>query len=269
MDVSRKLVFSWGSCIMILGGIFANIQSSFPKHVLPVIDGRCLKPLLILKGESKMGFLRNIFKNRLVGADTSLRTGHPASRSGDGTALGDAILQGTYLPQAGSEPLGYFDPAIAPFRMLSDGRIGLLYDPKWDQMLETIQIEQAKLRASGGTVYDQPFEDDLLSKFTALVIAVKLELPSIQGIVTAFQPLVENESIATFLAGTTMNYFFFKYTEGVIWFSEVVANEIMLNSLANLLLKDPEFTKVHSLSEFKAKAISLLESRKHEMRNPW
>lgn len=232
-------------------------------------DCRLLKSPLILERRIKMGFLYNMFKNKSSGVNNPLQTSQTTSRVGDGTALGDAILQGRYLPEAGSESIGYFDPGIAPFRVLSDGRIGLLYDPKWDQMLSEIQAEQAKLRASGGIVYDQPIEESLLGRFAALAIAIKLGLPTIKEVVNVFESILENEAIATFLAGTTTNHFFFKYTDGAVWFSQEVASEIILNSLANILLKDPEFASIHSVAEFESKAVFMLERRKHEMRNPW
>jgi hypothetical protein len=216
-----------------------------------------------------MDFLHKMFKNRSSEAKILIETGQTTSRAGDGTALGDAISQGIYLPEAGSETIGYFDPGLAPFRVLSDGRVAILYDPNWDQMLKSIQAEQAKLRASGGVVFDQPIEENLLGSFAALAIALKLGLPTVKEVANVFDPMLQNEAVATFLAGTTMNQFFFKYTEGVVFFSNEIGSEIMLNSLANILLKDPEFIKIHSLLEFEMKTASLLESRRHELRNPW
>jgi hypothetical protein len=210
-----------------------------------------------------------MFNNQSSNLRVPINTRQAGSRAGDGTALGDAILQGMYLPEAGSEPIGYFNPDITPFRVLPDGKIVLLYAPEWDQTLKAIQAQLAKLRATGGIVNDQPFDDNILSQVAALAIAVKLGLSSFQEVLTAFQPMLENEIVGMFMAGTTMNHFLFKYTEGAIWFSEEVATEVVLNSLANLLLRDPEFITVHSPSEFEAKAVSLLETRKHEMRSPW
>ncbi|MCK6582477.1 MAG: hypothetical protein L6Q49_05195 [Anaerolineales bacterium] len=202
-----------------------------------------------------MNFLRNMFKTKSASADFHAETWQMGERAGDGTALGDAISQGLYLPEAGCEAIGHYDPEIAPFRVLPDGRAALLYDPEWDVAIEKIQAQQAKIRAEGGILYDQPIEENMLGRCAALANAI--------------QHLLENEAIATFLAGTTINHFLFKYTSGAIWFSEEVASEIMLNSLANLLLKDPQFAHVHSIAEFEVEATTMLENRKHEMQSPF
>ncbi len=216
-----------------------------------------------------MNFLRNMFKTKSASADFHAETWQMGERAGDGTALGDAISQGLYLPEAGCEAIGHYDPEIAPFRVLPDGRAALLYDPEWDVAIEKIQAQQAKIRAEGGILYDQPIEENMLGRCAALAIAIQLGLPSMKEVLFSFQHLLENEPIATFLAGTTINHFLFKYTSGAIWFSEEVASEIMLNSLANLLLKDPQFAHVHSIAEFEVEATTMLENRKHEMKSPF
>ncbi len=216
-----------------------------------------------------MSFFRNLFKSRSPASGFHASAWEMGRRGGDETALGDAIARGLYLPEAGSEAIGYYDPAIAPFRVLPDGRIALLYDPEWNHTLERLQADQARLRAQGGIVYTQPIEENMRGRFAALAIAIQLGLSSMEEVWIAFQHLLENEAIATFLAGTTTNHFFFKYTEGAIWFSEEVASELILNSLANLLLIDPEFSKVHSIEEFEAEAVAMLERRKHEMKSPF
>src|SRR5438046_1159862 len=77
--------------------------------------------------------MRVFRKNRQqAGQKESSRSGGPElegrrkTREGDGTALGGAIAMGAYSSEAGTEPIGYFNPDCAPFRCFPNGKTALL-----------------------------------------------------------------------------------------------------------------------------------------------
>ena len=204
-----------------------------------------------------------LFKWMSRGKDKS---SSPHGRAGDGTFLGDAIAKGLYLPQAGDEKIGYFDPRIAPFRALSIGKIAMLHDAKWDQMAAAIHAQRDELLASGEPVDDRLIDDSNLQQFTALALAVQLGLDTMTAVAASFNDLMENERARNFIFGTTTGLFFSKYTtEGPGRFSQEIAYELTLNSFANLLLTDPEFAPIHSVKAFETKLSALLDERKDEL----
>ncbi len=146
------------------------------------------------------------------------------NRRGDGTVLGNVIAEGLYAPDAGSEAVGYFDPAAAPFRTFSDGRTGLLGD-------------------------------------VPRRLAARLGLFSPGEALAGFQDvLLKTEGISAFLMVTTVEPFVLRYCTGEkkVAVAEVMI-ELELNALANLLLTHPDFSAVNSLAAFKVKASAFAE----------
>jgi hypothetical protein len=202
-----------------------------------------------------MSFVRNLFgKKGQKQAET------PEGRQRDGTILGDAIAKRIYKPTAGSERIGYFNPEIAPFRTFPNGKTGLLQGPLADQVIQTLPAS----RGSFGSMFDE-------SGDTAADLAIKLGLLSTRPVLDTFQSLVKSEAVSQFLLVTTAMPFFLTYSTGKVVVLAEVNHELMLNALANLLLKDPSFSSVHTVPAFQAKAASLMNERKGEFeeRKQW
>ena len=176
------------------------------------------------------------------------------TRSGDGTILGDAIKKGVYTRAAGSESLGYFHPEIAPFRTFPNGKTGLLQGPMADLAIQS-------LSASSG-IFGSMFDD---SGDPSVDIARKLGLTSTRQVMEIFQQLVNNEEVSKFLLVTTAMPFFLTYGGAKATVIVEVDYELKLNALAHLLLKDPSFSSVHSVSAFQAEAAALLTKRAEEV----
>jgi len=178
-------------------------------------------------------------------------------RRGDGTVLGDMIAKGFYNDKAGTEKIGYFDPATAPFRTYPNGKTGLLHGPMADLLIESIPASTGLY----GSLFDRG--EDI-----AVNLGIKLRLSSTSEVLNAFQGLTGKEpgsKVDKFLLVTTVMPFFLAYSIGKVSVVAEVALEINLNALANLLLNDPAFSSVHSISEFESKATSLLDERKAEV----
>jgi uncharacterized RDD family membrane protein YckC/tetratricopeptide (TPR) repeat protein len=175
-------------------------------------------------------------------------------RRGDGTILGDVISKGVYKPRAGSETIGYFNPEIAPFRNFPNGKTGLLQGNMADLLIQTIPAS----RQLYGPMFKQ-------SGDTAVDLAIKLGLSSTRQVLDTFLQLVKREAVSEFLLVTTTMPFFLTYSTGSVIVLAEVDHELKLNALAHLLLKDQGFSSVHSVSDFEAKAISLMQDRKQEV----
>jgi hypothetical protein len=178
-------------------------------------------------------------------------------RRGDGTVLGGMIVKGVYNDKAGTEKIGYFDPATDPFRTYPNGKTGLLQGPMANILIQSIPAARG--------VYGSMFDD---SGDISVNLGIKLGLSSTSEVLNAFHRLVGKEpgsKVDNFLLVTTSMPFFLTYSIGKVTVSGEVALEINLNALANLLLNDPAFSFVHSISEFESKAASLLDERKAEV----
>jgi hypothetical protein len=175
-------------------------------------------------------------------------------RRGDGTILGDVISKGIFKPLAGSEAIGYFNPEIAPFRNFPNGKTGLLQGPMADQLIQTIPAS----RGIYGSMFDE-------SGDIAVDLAIKLRLSSTRQVLDTFIQLAKREAVSRFLMVTTTMPFFLTYSTGKVIVMAEVDDELKLNSLAHLLLKDQSFSSVHSVSAFEAKATSLWDERKQEV----
>jgi len=93
-------------------------------------------------------------------------------------------------------------------------------------------------------------------------LSIKLGLSSTREVLNAFHGLTGKEpgsKVDKLLLVTTALPFFLTYSIGKVIVSAEVALDIDLNALANLLLNDPTFSSVHSISEFESKAASLLD----------
>jgi hypothetical protein len=188
------------------------------------------------------------------------QAGVSKGRQGDGTILGEAIAKRIYKPTAGSERIGYFNPDIAPFRTFPNGKTGLRQGPLADQVIQTLPAS----RGIFGSMFNE-------SGDAAVDVALKLGLLSTRPVTDMFQSLVKNEAVSQFLLVTTAMPFFLTYSLGKVVVLAEVNHELMLNALANLLLKDPGFSSVHSVPAFEMKAASLLDERKGEFeeRKQW
>ena len=217
-----------------------------------------------------MNFLKNLFgkgkkavqrevreQTRELQPEFETRQAQPNSgngRIGDGTILGDVISKGVYKPQAGIESIGYFNPEIAPFRIFPNNKTGILQGPMADLLIQTIPQSKELF----GSMFDT-------SNDIAVDLAIKLGLSSTKEVLNTFQQLANKEAISKFLLVTTTMPFFVTYSVGKMIILSEVDQELKLNALACLLLKDPDFTSVHSISEFEAKATLLLDTRKQEV----
>jgi hypothetical protein len=106
------------------------------------------------------------------------------------------------------------------------------------------------------------------------LIGLKLRLSSAVEILGSFLSLTsitEEKEIVEFLMVTTCMPFFIIYSVGTVIVISEVAQELMLNALANLLLNDPYFQDVTSVESFRMKARSLLQRRRseYEMKKQW
>jgi len=188
-------------------------------------------------------------------------------RGGDGTVLGIAIAKGTYSPQAGIEKIGYFDPNTLAFCTFPGGKVTLLIDDSGAKALKI--MGEAKSDPFVLSVLDTMFPStkDKSNLNTVSLIGLKLRLSSAAEILSSFLSLTsitEEKEIAEFLMVTTFMPFFLTYSVGTVVVISEVAQELMLNALANLLLNDPYFQDVTSVESFRTKARSLLERRRSE-----
>jgi hypothetical protein len=216
-----------------------------------------------------MGLLRNLFGKKSdaapdgsKNADRSGPGSHTESqpkpagttRSGDGTILGDTIKKKLYTRAAGSESIGYFHPEVAPFRTFPNGKTGLMQGPMADLTIQS-------MRASGG-IYGSMFDE---SGDISVDIARKLGLRSVREVMATFQEVVKDEQVAIFLLVTTTMPFFLTYSSAKAAIISEVDYEMKLNALAYLLMKDPGFSSVKDVFEFRKKAGALLTERAEEV----
>jgi len=149
-------------------------------------------------------------------------------RTNDGSILGELIGQGYLDSKAASERLGYFDPNVAPFRLLPNGKLLLNQDEVIDSVVTRLRLSSAN------------------------------EIPTI------FQRLIGNKSIFQFLLTTTVMPFCLLYSTNKLILLAEIAMEIQLNTLVNLLLNDPSFSGVNTIADFESKAALLLSERREE-----
>lgn len=205
-----------------------------------------------------------IFSGRPIEPRAKARTAAaPSPREPrDRTIMATAISDGTYRSEAGTEKIGYFDPNVAPFATLEGNRTGLITTNSADALLEVVRMTGGD--SVVGSFYRYMVEEE--TKDPAVNIAVKLNLASTSEVLDLFQEMANDQSIREFLLVTTTMPFFLKYSVGKVVMLVEVEHELKLNTLANLLLNDPEFASVHSVAEFKAKAQALLNERVAEFR---
>jgi endogenous inhibitor of DNA gyrase (YacG/DUF329 family) len=140
------------------------------------------------------------------------------------TVLEKLIDRGVFRDAAATEPIGYYDPGMAPFRVFAEMRIAIV-----QQAEELVQ---------------------------------KLSVPSPSDIMAPFDQALGDERVRTLLNTTTVGPFFQRYTycadapvkedEGAS-----VVLELQLNTLANLLLTHPAFADTSSPTEFTRAATML------------
>jgi hypothetical protein len=203
-------------------------------------------------------------------------TSNHQGRSSDGTILGIAIAKGTYRTQAGSEKIGYFDPNTLAFCTLPGGKVTLFIDDSGSSIKVLKTMEEAKSDPFVLSVLDTMFPStkDKSNLNSVPLIGLKLRLSSAVEILGSFLSLTsitEEKEIVEFLMVTTCMPFFIIYSVGTVIVISEVAQELMLNALANLLLNDPYFQDVTSVESFRMKARSLLQRRRseYEMKKQW
>lgn len=189
-----------------------------------------------------------------AGADRVTLQPAQESRRNDGTVLGELIAKGLLTPRAGSEKFGHFDPATAPFRTFPNGKTGLMQGPMADLLIQTIPASRS--------IFGSQFDDN---QDLSVTLALKLGLSSTKAALDAFQAVVQKDATAKYLIVTTTMPFFLTYdTDRVVVVAEV-EHELKLNALANLLLNDPAFSTVASVTSFEAIAESLFTQRKDQV----
>jgi hypothetical protein len=189
--------------------------------------------------------------------DTSPTSSASQARKGDGTIIGDLIEKGIYSATAGTEKVGYFDPACSPFRTFPNGKCGLACGAMADQLLEmlsdpAVASMAATMGLSGG--------GDV-----AVELGRKLSLRSTREVLETFQAVANEDSVGKYLIVTTTMPFHLTHWVGKRIAIAEVEQELKLNALANLLLNDPDFASVRDRSQFQEKASALWDSRTEEV----
>ena len=228
-----------------------EVVDSSPEDVPESYDGRCCT---VAEAEQALSEQNPEEQTQPDSRSRQEQVEAGRGRRGDGTILGDLISKGLYKPQAGSEKIGYFDPETAPFRDFPNGKTGLLQGPLADELIQAIPAR----REAFGDMLDG--SGDL-----AVDLAIKLELSSTRQVMDVFLQLVNDKAVGQFLLVTTTMPFFLTYITGKRVIVAEVYHELKLNALANLLLTDPSFASIHSVSAFEAEAASLLDKRKGEV----
>lgn len=191
-----------------------------------------------------MQWLKNIF-----GRGTAVKR-----RKRDGSVLGDAITKGIYRAEAGAEPTGHFDPKTAPFRMYPFGEVHILCHPNADKVISMMR--------------DQSWENIgrlALKQDTAIDLALALDIPTTEKVLQTFERMTEMKDVVAFLMDTTVLPFFDMYSiTGQFQRTAIpeVAHELILNSLANLLLNGSDFKSVRSVGDFRIQMTQFIKQSK-------
>lgn len=199
-----------------------------------------------------MGFFSKLFGKR---EEQSL---HPKD-----SVLGRLINMGAFPKDTGSHEVGYFNPNTRCFYALSSG-IGMLGHT------ETEKNTLALIEEAAGDSFVLSTVDMMLSSGTtspSLAVKIKLRISSSEEILKHFRAITQDQSVSAFMMATTVMPFFLKYTDpsrGKVSIISELAEEIMFNALANMLLKDDAFKNVHTVKMLNKVACSLMETRKSE-----
>lgn len=189
------------------------------------------------------------------------------------SVLGKLINMGALRKEAGSYGVGYLNPNTRVFCAIPNGMVILGIDSEVEKTLDL--MEEAKDDPFVLSTLDMTVSSGKAGNQNPLVaIAIKLRTSSAEEILRDFRAMTKDQSIGAFLMATTVMPFFLQYTDpsmGKVRVIGELAEELMLNALANLLLKDAAFANVHSIKMFREVAISLMKTRQteYESKKQW